>query len=85
MLVLSRRKDEKILLQVEGMDDIELTVIRLNHKKVRLGINAGKKVNIVRSELLENRQRSKSSIEITETTTGLRTILAAGHEIVKTP
>lgn len=53
MLVLSRKKDERIVLRTET-EDIELTVVRIDNNKVRLGINASNKVQIVRSELLDN-------------------------------
>ena len=52
MLVLSRKPYEKIILQVEGLKDIELTVVRIEHNKVRLGIEADEKVTILRSELI---------------------------------
>lgn len=52
MLVLSRKKDEKIILRIEGHEDIELTVVRIdNLNKVRLGIDAPPDVTIIRSEL----------------------------------
>jgi carbon storage regulator CsrA len=51
MLVLSRKKDEKILLKTEN-EEIELTVVRIDANKVRLGINAGDEVTILRSELV---------------------------------
>jgi len=53
MLVLSRKRDEKILLRTEQGDQIELTVVRIDNNKVRLGINAGNSVTILRSELVE--------------------------------
>lgn len=53
MLVLSRKRDEKILLQVNEQDSIELTVVRIDANKVRLGINAEENVTILRSELLD--------------------------------
>lgn len=53
MLVLSRKRDEKILLQVNDGEDIELTVVRIDQNKVRLGITAGNNVTILRSELVE--------------------------------
>lgn len=53
MLVLSRRCDEKILLKLENDETIELTVIRIDANKVRLGIQAADSVTILRSELLE--------------------------------
>jgi len=52
MLVLSRKKDEKILLKT-GNEEIELTVVRIDANKVRLGINAGDEVIILRSELVD--------------------------------
>lgn len=53
MLVLSRKKDEKILLKVPGStEDIEITVVRIDSlNKVRLGIKAAKEVIVLRSEL----------------------------------
>lgn len=54
MLVLSRKPDEKILLQVKGLEqDIELTVVRIDNNKVRLGISANDEVTILRSELTQ--------------------------------
>lgn len=55
MLVLSRKKDEKILLKVggDGAEEIELTVVRIDANKVRLGIQAGASVTILRSELVK--------------------------------
>lgn len=57
MLVLSRKSDEKIILQVKGLKDIELTVVRIDHNKVRLGIEADENVTILRSELLPKSER----------------------------
>lgn len=51
MLVLSRKKDEKILLKL-GTEEVELTVVRIDANKVRLGIKASENVNILRSELV---------------------------------
>lgn len=53
MLVLSRKKDEKILLQV-GDNEIELTVVKIDANKVRLGINANEDVTILRKELVKD-------------------------------
>jgi len=53
MLVLSRKRDEKILLQVNDQENIELTVVRIDNNKVRLGIEASDDVTILRSELVE--------------------------------
>jgi carbon storage regulator len=54
MLVLSRKRDEKILLRTDQGEQIELTVVRIDNNKVRLGINASEKVTILRSELVES-------------------------------
>ena len=53
MLVLSRKRDEKIVLRTEHGEQIELTVVRIDNNKVRLGIDAGKSVTILRSELVD--------------------------------
>ena len=52
MLVLSRKRDEKILIRVDGQEEIELTVVRIDNNKVRLGIQASENTTILRSELL---------------------------------
>jgi sRNA-binding carbon storage regulator CsrA len=62
MLVLSRKRDEKIIVKVpkeklvelESDDscDIEITIVKIdNHNKVRLGIEADTDVVILREEL----------------------------------
>jgi carbon storage regulator len=51
MLVLSRKKDEQIVLKRENMEDIRITVVRIDHNKVRVGIEAEKDVIVLRSEL----------------------------------
>lgn len=52
MLVLSRKKDETIIMRIPGREDIKLTVVRIdNSNKVRIGVEADKDVVILRSEL----------------------------------
>lgn len=52
MLVLSRKKDEAIVMRIPGHEDIRLTVVRIdNMNKVRIGIEADKDVVVLRSEL----------------------------------
>jgi carbon storage regulator CsrA len=54
MLVLSRKKDQTILLQTKDRPDIKITVVRIdNMNKVRIGIDAEEDVTVLRSELLE--------------------------------
>jgi carbon storage regulator CsrA len=52
MLVLSRKKDEKIILKHPDMPDIKITIVRIdNRNKVRIGIEADKEITVIRSEL----------------------------------
>lgn len=48
MLVLSRKPGERILLG----DDIVITVVRIGPNTTKIGIDAPKKMNIVREELV---------------------------------
>jgi len=50
MLVLARKLDESIVLG----DDIIIKVVSIDKGVVKLGIDAPKKISIVRSELLED-------------------------------
>ena len=56
MLVLSRKKDEKIVIG----DQITLMVIDIRGDKVRLGIEAPKDVAVHRQEVYEAIQREAS-------------------------
>ena len=49
MLVLSRQRDESIIIG----DNIVITIVDIRGDKVRLGIEAPKDVTVIRSELLE--------------------------------
>jgi carbon storage regulator CsrA len=53
LLVLSRKRDEKILLKLNEKEQVELTVVRIDSNKVRLGIQASDSVTILRSELVD--------------------------------
>lgn len=62
MLVLSRKKDETIIVRIPGREDIRLTVVRIdNLNKVRIGVEADKDVVILRSELDEKIQKEMAS------------------------
>lgn len=55
MLVLSRKKDEKIIIKGPDMKEIHITIVKIDNKnKVRVGIKADKDVTVLRSELTEN-------------------------------
>lgn len=64
MLVLSRQKDETIIIG----DDIEITVVDIRGDKVRLGVSAPKHVSVHRKEVYdairrENREAAKLRTE----------------------
>lgn len=56
MLVLSRKKDEKIIIG----DTITLMVIEIRGDKVRLGIEAPKEVSVHRQEVYEAIRRERN-------------------------
>ena len=51
MLVLSRKKDEKITIQIPGKPDIEIMIIETGIK-TRLGIDAPREYQIIINELI---------------------------------
>ena len=55
MLVLSRQRDESIIIG----DDIEITIVDVRGDKVRLGINAPREVSVHRKEIYDAIQREK--------------------------
>ncbi|MDD5458931.1 MAG: carbon storage regulator CsrA [Phycisphaerae bacterium] len=55
MLVLSRRKDESIMVG----DDVEIIIVDVRGRKVRLGITAPKHIAVHRKEIYEAIQRQK--------------------------
>ena len=56
MLVLSRQRDESIIIG----DDIVITVVDIRGDKVRLGINAPTSIPVHRQEVYEAIQREKA-------------------------
>ena len=57
MLVLSRKKDEKIIIG----DQITVMVIEIRGDKVRLGIDAPKEITVHRQEVYEAIQRENAA------------------------
>ena len=55
MLVLSRQKDESIIIG----DDVEVTIVDVRGDKVRLGISAPRSISVHRKEIYEAIQREK--------------------------
>ncbi len=64
MLVLSRQKDESIIIG----DDIEITIVDVRGDKVRLGINAPREISVHRKEIYEAIQREKAQQRAAEST-----------------
>jgi len=62
MLVLSRQKDESIIIG----DDVEITIVDVRGDKVRLGITAPKSISVHRREVYEAIQREKKEKEAKE-------------------
>ena len=56
MLVLSRQKDESIMVG----DDVEITIVDVRGDKVRLGITAPKRISVHRREVYDAIQREKA-------------------------
>jgi len=60
MLVLSRKKDESIMIG----DDVEIKIVDVRGDKVRLGITASKDIPVHRMEVYEAIQREKSTKKV---------------------
>ncbi len=59
MLVLSRQKDESIMIG----DDVEITIVDVRGDKVRLGINAPRNIAVHRKEIYNAIQNEKENHE----------------------
>ena len=57
MLVLSRQKDESIMIG----DEVEVTIVDVRGDKVRLGITAPKRIPVHRREIYDAIQREKEA------------------------
>ena len=57
MLVLSRQKDESIMIG----DEVEITIVDGRGDKVRLGINAPRSIAVHRREIYDAIQREKAA------------------------
>ena len=59
MLVLSRQKDESIMIG----DEVEITIVDVRGDKVRLGINAPRNIAVHRKEIYLAIQKEKEENE----------------------
>ncbi len=62
MLVLSRKKDESIMIG----HDVEITIVNVRGDKVRLAINAPRSISVHRKEIYEQIQKEKTAKEKAE-------------------
>ncbi|MFQ6036430.1 MAG: carbon storage regulator CsrA [Sedimentisphaerales bacterium] len=62
MLVLSRQRDESIMIG----DDVKITIVDVRGDKVRLGIEAPKEIPVHRMEIYEAIQREKKEKQAQE-------------------
>ena len=58
MLVLSRKKDETIVIG-EGDSKVEITIVDIRGDKVRLGITAPRSISVHRKEIYDAIQKEK--------------------------
>ena len=59
MLVLSRQKDESIMIG----DNVEITIVDVRGDKVRLGVEAPKEIPVHRREVFDAIHRGESATE----------------------
>lgn len=57
MLVLSRQRDQSIMIG----DDIEITIVDVRGDKVRVGINAPRRISVHRKEVYEAIRRESQT------------------------
>ena len=60
MLVLSRQRDESIMIG----DDVEIVIVDIRGNKVRLGITAPREIPVHRREVYDAIQREKAEKEV---------------------
>lgn len=60
MLVLSRQKDESIMIG----DEVEITIVDVRGDKVRLGINAPRNIAVHRKEIFLAIQKEKEGQKV---------------------
>lgn len=64
MLILTRKLQEGLTLRCAGGEEIKILISKVEGKRVRLGITAGKDVQIFRDELLEKTEAIKRAGDI---------------------
>jgi carbon storage regulator len=78
MLVLSRKKDEKIVIG----DNISIMVVEIRGDKVRLGIDAPRDVSVHRREVYEAIKRKETEHSLVEEdTTGDGPVVESADQV----
>ena len=62
MLVLSRKREEKVIIFIEGHQPVEVTVVEIRGDKVRLGFQGEKEIVIHRAEVARAIERNGEQI-----------------------
>jgi carbon storage regulator len=65
MLVLSRKKDEKIVIG----DNVSIMIVEIRGDKVRLGIEAPREISVHRSEVYDAIKRKEADGDVAPVTT----------------
>lgn len=63
MLVLTRRKDEDIIVEHDGVVVLQIKVVDIVQGKVRLGFTGPKTTVVTRKELLTPKGKKKNGVE----------------------
>ena len=58
MLVLARKRNQAVVLREKGKPDIRIWMINYDRGVYRIGVDAPKNVEIVREELINERNRN---------------------------
>lgn len=58
MLILNRKREERVVIETEAGERVEVTVCQISQGKVRLGFEAPRGVTIMRSEIENDRAAS---------------------------
>lgn len=66
MLVLSRKTDEQIIVEFQGVVLTTFTLVEIGCNKVRIGIEADRSVTIRRAELPSRREFQPAIQEVSE-------------------
>lgn len=66
MLVLSRHRDESIIVAAGTPNEITITVVDIRGDKVRIGVQAAKEISVHRLEVQRaiNRQKGNESVDL---------------------